>query len=41
MFNTVQEAFNHYRNASLDDIETRLGKSEEQSKTTQRQMSQS
>ncbi|EGQ3610485.1 phage major capsid protein [Staphylococcus pseudintermedius] len=23
MFNTVQEAFNHYRNASLEDIETR------------------
>ncbi|PCF63175.1 phage major capsid protein [Staphylococcus intermedius] len=25
MFNTVQEAFNHYRNASLEDIETRAG----------------
>ncbi|MGV3042571.1 phage major capsid protein [Staphylococcus rostri] len=25
MFNTVQEAFNHYRNASLDEIETRAG----------------
>ncbi|EGQ2804302.1 phage major capsid protein [Staphylococcus pseudintermedius] len=25
MFNTVQEAFNHYRNASLKDIETRAG----------------
>ncbi|SIN55550.1 Predicted phage phi-C31 gp36 major capsid-like protein [Mycobacteroides abscessus subsp. abscessus] len=24
-FNTVQEAFNHYRNASLEDIETRAG----------------
>ncbi|MCC3724317.1 phage major capsid protein, partial [Staphylococcus haemolyticus] len=23
MFDTVQEAFNHYRNASLEDIETR------------------
>lgn len=25
MFNTVQEAFNHYRNASLEEIETRAG----------------
>ncbi|EIB5076242.1 phage major capsid protein [Staphylococcus pseudintermedius] len=25
MFNTVQEAFNNYRNASLEDIETRAG----------------
>lgn len=25
MFNTVQEAFNHYRNSSLEDIETRAG----------------
>lgn len=25
MFNTIQEAFNHYRNASLEDIETRAG----------------
>ncbi|EKU45387.1 phage major capsid protein [Staphylococcus massiliensis] len=25
MFNTVQEAFNHYRNASLEQIETRAG----------------
>lgn len=25
MFNTVQEAFNHYRNATLEDIETRAG----------------
>ncbi|KTW21957.1 phage capsid protein [Staphylococcus xylosus] len=25
MFNTVQEAFNHYRNASIDEIETRAG----------------
>ena len=24
-FNTVEEAFNHYRNASLEDIETRAG----------------
>ncbi|MDG0821105.1 phage major capsid protein [Staphylococcus equorum] len=24
-FNTVQEAFNHYRNSSLEDIETRAG----------------
>ncbi|WP_204171736.1 phage major capsid protein [Staphylococcus sp. GDY8P100P] len=24
-FNTVQEAFNHYRNASMEDIETRAG----------------
>ena len=23
MFNTVQEAFNHYRNSSLEEIETR------------------
>ena len=23
MFKTVQEAFNHYRNASLEEIETR------------------
>lgn len=25
MFNTVEEAFNHYRNASLEEIETRAG----------------
>ena len=25
MFNTVQEAFNHYRNSSLEEIETRAG----------------
>ena len=25
MFNTVQEAFNHYRNKSLEEIETRAG----------------
>lgn len=25
MFNTVQEAFNHYRDSSLEDIETRAG----------------
>ncbi|OEK71028.1 phage capsid protein [Staphylococcus equorum] len=25
MFNTVQEAFNHYRNASMEEIETRAG----------------
>ncbi|MCI2948100.1 phage major capsid protein [Staphylococcus caledonicus] len=25
MFNTVQEAFNHYRNATLEEIETRAG----------------
>ena len=24
-FNTVQEAFNHYRNASMEEIETRAG----------------
>ena len=39
-FNTVQEAFNHYRNSSLEDIETRAGEIKAQLRMTLMQMLQ-